>query len=65
LPDELVRKNGNKKYKNNASINLEEYTSKNTRQLDKKAILKLLDEDGWLDQEQNQPLSSIFSPYRD
>lgn len=65
LPDELFHKKLNKKYKNYDSMNLEEYTSKNTRQLDKKAILKLLDEDGWLDQEQNQPLSSIFSPYRD
>lgn len=65
LPDELFHKTLNKKYKNHESMNLEEYTSKNTRQLDKKAILKLLDEDGWLDQEQSQPLSSIFSPYRD
>lgn len=65
LPDELFHKTLNKKYKNYGSMNLEEYTSKNTRQLDKKAILKLLDEDGWLSQEQSQPFSSIFSTYRD
>ena len=65
LPDELSHKKLNKKYKNNVSMNLEEYTSRNTHQLDKKTILKLLNEDGWLDQEQNQPFSSVFSPYRD
>lgn len=65
LPYELFNKTLSKKYKNHPSMNLEEYTSKNTHQLDKKAILKLLEEDGWLDKHKSEPLSSVFSPYRE
>ncbi|RJQ38241.1 NAD-dependent epimerase/dehydratase family protein [Candidatus Microgenomates bacterium] len=53
-----------KKYKNYNPIKIEEYNSKNTNQLDKKEILKLLEEDNWLE-EKKELFSSIFSPYPD
>jgi len=59
LPDKRLEEH----YKTYKKIDFEEYNSKNTNQIDKESILKLLTEDGWLDREKEDPFSSILSPF--
>lgn len=51
LPNSIHMDKLTKKYKSFKKIDMEEYTSRNTTQLDKKGILQLLQEDGWLQKE--------------
>jgi FlaA1/EpsC-like NDP-sugar epimerase len=51
------------RYNNFKKITMEEYTSLNTYQLDKKEILQLLEEDGWLTNKE-EVFNSILSPYK-
>lgn len=64
LPNVIQMEQLNKKYKNYKKIGIEEYTSRNTHQLDKKNILQLLEEDGWLTDKKEDVFSSILSPYK-
>ena len=56
LPDKRLKEH----YKTYKKIDFEEYNSKNTYQLNKKNILELLVEDGWLGKEKDDPLNSIL-----
>lgn len=64
LPNGIYMDQLSKKYKNYKKIEMEEYTSRNTHQLDKKGILQLLEDDGWLTSEKEDVFSSILSPYK-
>lgn len=44
------------------TIELEEYNSRNTFQLDKDGILQLLEEDGWLTESREELFSHLFAP---
>lgn len=61
LPDGEYLKIKNKKYKKNNFVKYEEHNSENTVQLDKSAILKLLEKDGWLNDEKDVQYSNLFS----
>lgn len=56
LPDKRIEEH----YKTYKKIDFEEYNSRNTNQLDKKNILQLLEKDGWLGKEKDDPLSSVL-----
>lgn len=56
LPDKRLEEH----YKTYKKIDFDEYNSKNTNQIDKESILKLLTDDGWLGNEKDDPLSSIL-----
>lgn len=64
LPNGIYLDELSNKYKNYKKIEVEEYTSRTTHQLDRKGILQLLEEDGWLTNEKEAIFSSILSPYR-
>lgn len=64
LPDVFHQTDSLKKYKLYKKMSLEEYNSLNTHQFDKENILKILEEDGWLDKDKITPFSSILSPYK-
>lgn len=53
------------KYTKYNKISLDEYNSKNALQLDKKGILGLLEQDGWLKKTTEDSFSDIFSPMKD
>lgn len=65
LPNGIYMTQLLKKYRNYKKITMDEYTSRNTHQLDKKGILKLLEEDGWLSEKKSAMFSSILSPYNE
>lgn len=65
LPNGIAMDELSKKYSSYSKIEMEEYNSKNTHQLDKKGILKLLEEDGWLSMDKEDMFSSILSPYKE
>lgn len=48
LPDVYHKYFNREKYKDYKPVNIQEYNSKNTHQLDKQEILQLLEEDDWL-----------------
>lgn len=63
LPDALPINNGLDKYKTYRKMPMEEYNSRNTFQFDQKAILAILEEDGWFNEKRDSVFSSIFSLY--
>ncbi len=63
LPDALHGNSGLKKYEQYKKMPMEEYNSRNTFQFDQKAILAILEEDGWLNEKRDGVFSSIFSLY--
>lgn len=66
LPDTLRPADQLKKYDTYPKMKMEEYNSKNTHQFDKKSILNILEDDGWLDEKKAvDPFSSVFSPLKD
>lgn len=64
LPDWFQDTKKITKYDKYKKMKIEEYNSKNTHQFDKKAILNILEEDGWLNKEIDTPFSSILSSYK-
>lgn len=65
LPDTYQAIDNLKKYKTYKKMAMDEYNSQNTHQFNKKEILDILEEDGWLKNENLDQFSSIFSPYKD
>lgn len=65
LPNGIYMDQLFKQYKNYKNIEMDEYTSRNTHQLDKKGILQLLEEDNWLSGKKEDAFSSILSPYQE
>lgn len=65
LPDTLQLSDKLKKYEKHQKMKMEEYNSQNTHQFDRKDILTILEEDGWLKNAKLDQFSSIFSPYKD
>lgn len=54
------------KYEKYQKMTMEEYNSQNTHQFNKEAILNILEEDGWLNEEKEvDPFSSVFSPLKE
>lgn len=56
----ILDKHLEKHYNSYKKIDFQEYNSRNTTQLNKKNILELLEKDGWLGKEKDDPLNSIL-----
>lgn len=65
LPDNSFESFKKGVYKNYKSLELEEYNSRNTRQLNRKGILKLLELDNWLSDTYSSTYDAIFSPLKE